>query len=392
MKPTVFTKKQSLKAVICAVSVLLFFIIVFLVNLFIKNNRLQIAFYGLNQNVTEALQSIIIETKPNAKFTILDSAQPLPKNVNSKYKILFTYNGKSAENFITKAKTLPPNFYRLLPSSIAKQPLERYQGKIVPVLLDHYEIAFYKTYRDDAFLTIPQTLDQYENYLREMKKIAIYPLLCAGAEDDQLFGFVSTIAHSLLGSEGYSKMTKEIIYCNDKNYDFPQSFKDVLNEIKKLQTNGYTHKNWFQVSNKDIEHFMQEHTIATLSMSLSEHRNKKPVLIKYYESTPLMPKDSQVNHGLIAPQIVAMMFKDKAGASATINTLILTDNQRKLSDLTRLAPVNARAEPHDRQSDDVRFWASANPTGTLNDIGLECCDNPLQRKKFAQEIRDYLKL
>ena len=188
-------------------------------------------------------------------------------------------------------------------------------------------------------------------------------------------------------------MIKDIIYANDKKYDFPDSLKKVLDTIKVYQNTGLTHKNWFQITNRDVEHFMQEHTIGVLSMSLSEHRNKKPVLIKYYESEPFEPADSSINHGLIAPQIVAVMFKDnRAGASGVIESLVQTDNQRILSDLTRLAPVSSKAEPHDRQSDDVRFWAAANPVGPLNDIGLACCDNPQKRAKFAEEIRGYLKL
>ena len=125
-------------------------------------------------------------------------------------------------------------------------------------------------------------------------------------------------------------------------------------------------------------------------MLLSKRRDIEYNLIKYYDSEYFPKYDNSVEHGVIAPQTVAVLLKDKKQASLVLGQLTSSEIQADLSNGSFLAPVASRAEAYDRQADDIRFWAASCAAGPLNSIEQECENTNERRHLLAQKIRAYL--
>ena len=67
-----------------------------------------------------------------------------------------------------------------------------------------------------------------------------------------------------------------------------------------------------------------------------------------------------------------------------------TDVQTLLSQHTKLAPASSRAEAHDVQADDVRFWAASCTDGPIPELGQAAFASQTQMAALAEEIRAYM--
>ena len=57
---------------------------------------------------------------------------------------------------------------------------------------------------------------------------------------------------------------------------------------------------------------------------------------------------------------------------------------------SRSAQSSARAEAHDVQADDVRFWATSCTDGPVPELGDAVFVSQVKRAAFAEEIRAYM--
>ena len=134
---------------------------------------------------------------------------------------------------------------------------------------------------------------------------------------------------------------------------------------------------------------MEEHRLGAIFMPLSEHRVKPLILIKYYDAVQF-PKGDVANHALIAPVLVGMAFRNDASQLAVLEHFAHTDLQMLLSQHSKLAPASARAEAHDVQADDVRFWAASCTDGPVPELGTAAFVSQVKTAMFAEEIRAYM--
>ena len=140
----------------------------------------------------------------------------------------------------------------------------------------------------------------------------------------------------------------------------------------------------------DIRYFMREGKVAAAAMFLSDRRKIEFNLIKYYNDSFFPRYDNQAEHGIIAPQIVAVLLASKNSAPLILGQLSSTSAQENLTNISLLAPTAARAEAVDRQADDVRFWAASSSAGALGGIEEECDVSQERLRALAQRIRVYL--
>ena len=134
---------------------------------------------------------------------------------------------------------------------------------------------------------------------------------------------------------------------------------------------------------------MEEHRLGSIFMPLSEHRVKPLILIKYYDAVQF-PKGAVEHHALIAPVLVGMAFRNNVSQVAVLEHFGNTDVQTILSQCSKLAPVSSRAEAHDVQAADVRFWAAACTGGPVQELGLAAFASQSKLAAFAEEIRVYM--
>ncbi|MBC6719864.1 hypothetical protein [Treponema sp. Marseille-Q4130] len=368
------------------------------------DRRLDVAYYGISENIVKAIGETF-ENPDNAmlqkNYSRVRTVQLTEKDIrNAKriaktYDLLFMWNGILATDAAGKAISIPENVYNLFPVSVRNAGKVDSAYKMLPLLLNHYELACYRTYRNNAALALPETFADFESYLQIVKSYADYPLICAGKTDATLTAFVSALTESLAGSEGYAALVKAAANANGLSdlLDVPLgngiSLSSVLGTIKRWQRDRLIHPHWYNVTEKDIENYMEEHRLGAIFMPLSEHRQKPLILIKYYDAVQF-PKGDGTRHTLIAPALVGMAFRNNASQISILESLAHTDVQTFLSLQTKLAPTSGRAEAHDLQADDVRFWAASCTDGPVTELGQAAFASQAKIAAFAEEIRAYM--
>ena len=367
--------------------------------------QLNIAYYGISESIINTINSIIENfdnAAPQKKYPhmrivrLTESDIQNTKRIAKKYDLLFIWNGAVAADLAEKAVSLPEKVYNLFPESVRNAGKVNNAYKMLPLLFDHYELACYRTYRNKAGLALPETFGEFESYLHTIKSYADYPLICAGNTDATLLAFVSACTESLAGSEAYSKLIKAAANANglsdvlDEPLGNGISLSSILNIIKHWQHERLIHPRWYNVTEEDIENYMEQHQLGTIFMPLSEHRVKPLILIKYYDAVQF-PKGADTPHALIAPVLVGMAFRNNASQSAVLEHFAHTDIQSALSKHLKLAPASSRAEAHDIQADDVRFWAASCTNGPVQELGAAAFVSQGKTAAFAEGIRTYMK-
>lgn len=383
-------KNQKL---IWATAVAIFlFAMIFTICIIINTNTVKVAFLDIPENMQLEITKQIKDIRPKRiKFFTLDSSSLKINDIEKNYNLLVTPKGKILTRINQSIKPLPKNILSSMPTTIKKSALVKNEKMVLPILLDHFEIAYYRTYKNQASLELPQNYAELLEYLRNVKSFAEYPLICTGKNDDELLGFISVMATSILSNVEYDDLVAKLSKAVSVNADLPEELIRILDEIKMLQKTGLIHPLWFQATEKDINFLMKDHKLGAICMSLSEHRQKEFVLIKYYDVLPFPQNNDKKKHYLVAPEICVVPLKVKPDVSRILETFVVDETQKELSDATKLAPTTSRSEAHDSQSSDVRFWAASYEAGPVPSLANECCVYQNQKISLAEKIREFLK-
>ncbi len=387
----VFSKKNVFIITSCVIVILILAIIFTAISIK-KSKTCRVAFYGIEEETVKIITDEIKAIKDkNISFTVLDNSSPLPFNVSSSYSILFSYNGKALKNISKKTKNIFTSNRNLFPKQIASYCTTDENIFMTPILLDHVELDIYKVITNEKKLSLPESYEEYKEYLYTIKDETPYPLFTNGGNDKALLDFVSVMASSVLTADEYDALIKELSESFEKTKKLPASLTKVLDEIKSLQSTQLIHKHWYQASLKDVSNFMEWKQLGSTVMRLSEHRKKPLMQIKYYDSILFPGNSSQnFNRKVICPTICAVAFNDKNSEKEIINALIKENVQDILSLETGLAPSTLRAPAADRQADDVRFWAASSKGGIKSSLDEEAFSKPSVQKELAKAIRNYL--
>ncbi|MGN0739356.1 MAG: hypothetical protein ACI4LX_04205 [Treponema sp.] len=388
MKNLKITRKQILTASIIFAVLLA----IFLTAALIRNSKIfKIAFYQIPENVRTQIElQIAGRENSKIKFYVLDGTKPIASNASKKFSIVFAYNSRSLVDL--KPKNVSAKTVNFLPAKIRYSTvMHDSENYALPLLLDHFELAVYRTYKNQLELAVPETLDQLTSYLEAVKQKAEFPLIAIGSDDNELFGFVSTFAQSMYGAEKYQKLCAELYKSQASLSELPEDLCRVLDEIKKLQKLGLINPGWVNATKTDIEFLMKEHKLGSLAAFLSTHRSLSYVLVKYYDACIFPQKEVHQEFGVIAPEICAAVFKNESQSQKILSYLISQEVQTELSAKTMLAPSASVAESGDSLSDDVRFWAAASPAGPLPSLKEASFISPERVRSYADKIREYLK-
>lgn len=363
------------------------------VSLAVARSRIcKVVFYGVADEVAAPVKKALAEAGGSrVKFYSMDDSVPLSKRAAMRADLVFLWNGWTARSLARFMKEIPAECFEEIPRAIARSVDMDGKKYALPVLLDHFEMAYYRTWRMEAGLEIPATLSGLDSYAVRVKPWAQFPVFCAGLDDAQLLGFVSCMAESMYGAKKYGDMSRDLRASFDGSEKFTTDFTDVLDRIISMQESGAIHPGWAVSSDGDLQALMKSHQLGAICMALSNHRQKEFLYIKYYEAAPFPIGDTSIPHALIAPELCAMRAREKPLALSLLSALSGVQAQSDISNETRLAPVSARAEAHDRQADDARFWAASYEGGPLPSIGEACAASGAQRHSLAEKIRSYLK-
>lgn len=365
-----------------------------------NNKALKVGFYNLEKEIVEPIKSIIQKTYAGEiKFTDLSEQNYDVKKISRKYDLFFSWNGNAVEQLEKYSAEISSDCSQKLISSIITQ-------KNLPLLLDHYEMAYLTKARERAEVDFPSDFEEYMAYLFAMKNQVFVPFFTEGKDDDTLLGLISVQAEALCGTEGYKKLVslinkygnfyqvweQEIGYSSTLGTSI--TLKYIMDGLAAYVPNDLSIANWTNATAKDVKTYASEKQIGVLFSSLSNHRKMDVKIMREYEADRMPVLSVKEDHCLIAPAVCVVNLSaasKKEIAEEILQSLVSDENQSYLSDETKLAPVNSRCRAFDVQADDVRYLAAIAPSGPAPDIANACFQTDMAKKtKFVEEIRKYL--
>lgn len=365
-----------------------------------NNKALKVGFYNLEKEIVEPLKSIIQKTYAGEiKFTDLSEQNYDVKKISRKYDLFFSWNGNAVEQLEKYSAEISSDCSQKLISSIKTQ-------KNLPLLLNHYELAYLTKARERAEVDFPSDFEEYMTYLFAMKNQVFVPFFTEGKDDDTLLGLISVQAEALCGTEGYKKLVslinkygnfyqvweQEIGYSSTLGTSI--TLKYIMDGLAAYVPNDLSIANWTNATAKDVKTYASEKQIGVLFSSLSNHRKMDVKIMREYEADRMPVLSVKEDHCLIAPAVCVVNLSaasKKEIAEEILQSLVSDENQSYLSDETKLAPVNSRCRAFDVQADDVRYLAAIAPSGPAPDIANACFQTDMAKKtKFVEEIRKYL--
>jgi hypothetical protein len=357
-----------------------------------RRQTISAAFYGIDEKTAAEIgKQISAGRTGRIVIKTLDSTKPIPKSSLGKYHLLFAWNNSFGEEFETIAqKSQSPSDiqYLQMPDSIAQAGIHDGKRYALPLLINHYELAFYQMPRKKENIPLPRTLHEFETYLSLIKKDVHYPFVCAGGEDESMLALISALAESTGGAPAVEQLrteinsSKHIADILDIRLAQDATLRTVLDRIRTWQQRKLIHPLWYEAHDTDLTSYIQNKETGAVFMTLSNHRKYDSKIINYYDTirfVPAVPGD----HALIAPVLCAIVFKNTAGEENALARLVAPAVQEKLSQTSQLAPVSSRAAAHDMQADNVRFWAASCAAGPVPPVYAS--------HALAEEIRNYLK-
>lgn len=365
-----------------------------------NNKALKVGFYNLEKEIVEPIKSIIQKTYAGEiKFTDLSEQNYDVKKISRKYDLFFSWNGNAVEQLEKYSAEISSDCSQKLISSIKTQ-------KNLPLLLNHYELAYLSQARERAEVDFPSDFEEYMAYLFAMKNQVFVPFFTEGKDDDTLLGLISVQAEALCGTEGYKKLVslinkygnfyqvweQEIGYSSTLGTSI--TLKYIMDGLAAYVPNYLSIANWTNATAKDVKTYASEKQIGVLFSSLSNHRKMDVKIMREYEADRMPVLSVKEDHCLIAPAVCVVNLSaasKKEIAEEILQSLVSDENQSYLSDETKLAPVNSRCRAFDVQADDVRYLAAIAPSGPAPDIANACFQTDMAKKtKFVEEIRKYL--
>ena len=357
---------------------------------------LSVAFYQVPEAVISEVTVLLQKTIPKKiKADILNPEKELTRRTAASHDLLITWQGAPLATTAAAAVIPEDRIYSLLPTPLraagaaVRQDGARYT---VPLLLDHFELAYYRTLRKEVNAEIPATLQELESYLQSIQPSIDTPLFCAGADDRTLLGLVSVLYESMYGSAKYRNLIARLSDGAAGGTGTADAritaLAPVIQKLRQWQQDRLIHPKWYKATERDVNTFIKDRRPGVLFMTLSEHRTKSLLHIKYFDASRFPAQEgSPAEHALIAPAVTATAYNEKKDTLAALEQLLLSDAQSSLSTQSRLAPASSRAQSHDLQADDVRYWAASCAGGAVPDLGLAACTTAAALHELAERIR-----
>lgn len=382
--------------------IILLIICTFFGSLVYRNTRpFQIGFYSVPDQTRTVLISIaqrqITETKRKIVPVILDETQSVlsQKKRISRLDLVFLLDGKASANLASLARPPDSALISLMPSAISMAGSDGASRYGTPLLLDHFEVAYLKSFNNEKNASTLKPLDTLLATAASMKKTSFWPIVCAGANDRNLLLLTGALAELNSGYEGWLNIVEGI----SAGKSFVEllgstSLKKTLDTLVQWRNDGVLHPEWFRMTDTDIVSFMENGYAGIAFIGLSTHRTIPLRVIEKFDSVffSSQEKARNLSRALTAPVLLGIEINKKRPdrlASEILAYLVGPKGQKELSGATGLAPVNSTAETSDVQASDVRLWVAAS-SRPLPNIANAALDDPAAQKELARKIREYL--
>lgn len=378
---------------VCVCFIVIAFIIIFSVRKNIKDKTVKVAFYGLSQDLCQAIpQEFVDDEKIIIQYDFLADGNLDLGTITKKYDMIFAWNGEVTQNLSKSAEKIPAKILENIPISLRDE-------YCVPVLLDHFEMAFKTDLIEKTQINPQESFQSFTDFLQESKKYVFSPFFTYGIDEKMLLALTGSFVEALGGLEAYKnlidlmKTYKNLEdFCNIGLNEDGLCYADVLNMLKVWPKEEIIHPQWTVANRIDLEVFASDNQIACFYTNLSEHRKMKYETVSKFSVAKMPVVNEDVAHCLIAPSVNCVLISNNSNAKNFLKKLLTVEVQTRLSDKSMLAPVCYRAESYDSLADDVRFWAASCEGGVEPDLFNAVFQRDNNKMVLiANEIRDYLR-
>ncbi len=361
---------------------------------------LVIGFYGVpGPAVATISMSATVDRARNSPaprfLTFTDSSELSSKNLKkNRVDILILFDGQAAYALSAQAIKPSARITSQLPSAIRAAGVFENKNIGTPLLLDHFELASNRAIFQARALGYPATLQEFLDSAVSLKKSGTWPILCAGAEDQDLLLLLGSLIESRSGPEAWEKTVAGLRAANDFTEALSDPFlQDALGELRRWRSERLIHPEWLRITRADILGFMENDQAVMVLFPLSFHRAIANRTIERFETLFFPTARLSSPRSLTAPALLAIQLKTgrrTVEGPRLLETLVSPAFQKRLSAATGLAPVNSIAETADKQASDVRFWVAASGR-PLPDIGSAAFSEQTRIAAFATWIREQLR-
>ena len=359
----------------------------------IDDKTVKIAFYGLSQDLCQAIQQEFLEDERiSAKYDLLAAGNVDLGNITNKYDMIFAWNGDVTQSLSKSVERIPSKVFENIPISLKNE-------YCIPILLDHFELDFNTDLIEKTQVNPLESFQSFTDFLQESKKYVFSPFFTYGIDEKMLLALTGSFVEALGGLEAYKNLidlmkTYENLedFCNIGLNEDGLCYADVLNMLKVWPKEEIIHPQWTVANRIDLEVFASDNQIACFYTNLSEHRKMKYETVSKFSVAKMPVVNEDVAHCLIAPSVNCVLISNNSNAKNFLKKLLTADVQTRLSDKSMLAPVCYRAESYDSLADDVRFWAASCEGGVEPDLFNAVFQRDNNKMiLIANEIRDYLR-
>ena len=380
------------------------------VNLFSKP---VIGFYGIDPTVQKSICSVIENWNKKVgqkfEFKTLDPSKTLESHffLGKKPDLLFTVSGnsvKTAAEEASKKAAVSENSLQKMTSSIKMSAIRGENPGTVsalPLLTGNFEISINTSSFRTSGMNAIATWSDIERFLKIQKKKLDYPVIFAGKDSDLMLDFLGALTEAFDGVAEYKKAVEIIEHAKNKKWKVSEVAEQLCGsynaplyasakQLSKWYNAGLLNRDVFNLSQKDVNAFLQARLATMVFMPLSQHRTVENRTIERF-STIYFPSEKAPGERSFTAEIIYAVPQKKNRLNTLLIEYLNSDSgQEDLSRATGLAPVFAQCRTPDRQADDVRYWVAAT-NAPLAGLSREVALSKKQKDELARELAAKIK-
>ena len=368
----------------------------------LANRVYRIAIYDLPETLSSGIKKQAEGSGIKIDVSVIDGKKQFSVSESKKYDAVITWNGAFAKSLSKLAPEIPANVYSVMPTSVRSSGMIDGKYKAVPILYDHVPIFICKSAAKNIDEDVGfASLSELESFMENAGEDFSFSMISAGSIDEYLYEFLSMMAESILGGEGYKKLCDAICEKREfrevlddelaKSSDGKKlSLRTVMDKIFEWQSKSLIQRQWYTITQDDLFNLMQYKSFLVGSMPMDYYRNMPRRVSYSYSVFKFPPLDPDMKHGMVSNEVVMIPRSNKKPLLNLEKHLVSLNIQERLSNVTTYTVVHSQSGCFDSIADDARFFAASTPLGPLQMLDKAAFTSAETAKKFADDVREYL--
>lgn len=367
-----------------------------------------LGFYAVDGASAKAIQAIAADSRFSSfRFDFIDMDTAVEPRLRDKKapSIIFAYDGLIKDAEASGLALLDDGPVRVMPSSLRRVGSDGELRYAYPLLIDHLELAYDVRLFGQSSIVLPSTLDEFLRAAGTFAAGSLPALIIAGGDDATLLNLIGALVEARGGPAAAEALVRIEYRPNalgslldlklgSDAADRLVSLRTELDRLVGLRAEGVLHPEWFRFGLRDLTAFMENGSAPLVFLRLSQRRLMDQRTASRYKGI-LFP--AAAGAARRAPRFTVLTASLNASAPkrhrdaalAFLAYLASAEGQRRLSEMSGLAPTHSAAQAPDEQASELRLWAAASAAVTP-EPGWAMARDGASRSALAAELRAYL--